>query len=441
MDSTKSIFKSARHFFSGTVISRISGALRDIVLASAFGTKETIAAFFIAFRLAHLLRRLFGEGALQTAFVPKFEKLRNESPERAARFFTSLYLFLGIGLIGLITAIFLTSYFFINLLDEGNKEILFLTVLMLPSLLFICLWGLNCSLMQCEKCFFLPSVAPVFFNVVWIFGALIIGFTSPAYPMGWLALTIIFASVVQWLVTLPKTCHLLKQWNFPIPSLYNLDVRALAKPLFLGILGVAAMQINSAVDPLFARYASGEGPAFLWYAIRIQQVPLALFGIALSSALLPPLSRALEQGDLIKYRSFLMYARKRCLWMMVPATFAVMVLGKLGITGVYGHGHFSIESINGTTACLNGYALGLVPMALVLIYAPAFYAKGDYLTPSIASGVSVLMNLGLNALFILGLGYGPESVAYATSLSSLGNYAVLEIAMRMDRGKVHLIPG
>ena len=425
MDSTKSIIKSASHFFSGTMLSRVSGATRDIAMAFAFGTKETVAAFFVAFRLAHLLRRLFGEGALQTAFVPKFEKIRQQSPERAAYFFTSLYAILFFVLITIVTIGIGILQYFTPSQEQSNQDIATLTITMMPSLVFICLWGLNCGLLQCERKYFLPSVAPVLFNIVWISGALLIWYVQTPTPMHWLAITIVFASVAQWLTTVPKTVQILKEWGFPKPSFTNPDVRTLAKPLMLGILGVAAVQINSALDPLFAKVANGEGPAFLWYAIRIQQVPLALFGIALSSALLPPLSRALENKDYEKYHSFLKYCLNRTFLLMIPCTLVLIFLGKWGITLVYGHGHFSESSITGTTLCLSGYAIGLIPMALVLIYAPAFYSKGNYFVPSMASTLSVVANIFFNSLFILWLGYGPASVAVATSLSAWLNFAVL----------------
>lgn len=407
------------------MISRISGATRDITMAFAFGTKETVAGFFVAFRLAHLLRRLFGEGALQSAFVPKFEKLRTDSPARAAKFFTSLYGLLAGFLILLITAVSGMLYAFLPSLSEGNLEIAQLTLLMMPSLFFICLWGLNCSLLQCEKSFFLPSVSPVAFNLIWISGALGIWFTKPENPMQWLALTIIAACITQWLITIPKTLKILRQWGLPKPDLSNRDIRTLAKPLLLGMLGVAAVQINSALDPLFARIANGEGPAFLWYAIRIQQVPLALFGIALSSALLPPLSRALESKNMEKYHQFFKFALYRSFWIMIPATLVLVIFGKWGITTVYGHGRFTEASIDGTTLCLSGYALGLLPMALVLIYAPAYYSRGNYFIPSMASSLSVLINIAFNSLFILGMGYGPASVAVATSISAWANFAII----------------
>ena len=139
-DSTRSIFHSATRFFSGTMLSRISGMARDMTLAYAFGTGSSVAALLVAFRLAHLLRRLLGEGAMQTALIPHFEELRKDSPKKAALFFCDLTLSLTYLLILIIvlTMGVLGALLFFDVLDAGNKEIGWLTFLMMPSLLFIC---------------------------------------------------------------------------------------------------------------------------------------------------------------------------------------------------------------------------------------------------------------------------------------------------------------
>ncbi|NGX43756.1 MAG: putative lipid II flippase MurJ [Chlamydiae bacterium] len=431
MDSTKSILSSARRFFSGTLLSRITGMLRDISMAFAFGTGESVAAFFIAFRLAHLLRRLLGEGALQSAFIPKFEELRSDNPERACRFFCDLYGLLTLVLVGIIAfaALTLGGVLKIFEINPSNREIITLSLLLTPSLLFICLYGLNASILQCEKCYFLPSVAPAAFNVVWIIGALILCWTQPESPMIWLSYFVAIACFCQWLITLPKTMKILYQHGIFQPwrrfDILSKDLALLAKPLFLGFVGVAAGQINNALDPLFARYASSEGPALLWYAIRIQQLPLALFGIALSGALLPPLTRALKAGDHSRYHAYLRFSIRQCLWIMIPMTLALFFFGKQGIQWIYCRGHFTEQSVTGTAQCLWAYSWGLLPMSLVLLLAPAYYAQGNYAVPAGASLISMILNVSLNSLMVIGLGLGPASVALATSISSWVNLVLL----------------
>lgn len=401
--------------------------LRDMALAYAFGTQSAVAALLVAFRFAHLLRRLLGEGAMQSAFIPHFEEMRKESPLRAGRFFCHLTVslshflfFLILIIMGALGAIYVSGY-----LSEGNAEIVLLTLLLMPSLLFICLFGINASLLQCEKSYFISSAAPVLFNLFWVIGILFT-FTLPVFTaMRALSLFIIAACFAQWAFTVPKTYRLLRSYGIVKPwkeiQWYPQDVKRLAKPLFLGIVGVAAAQINNALDAVFARWADVEGPAFLWYAIRLQQLPLALFGIAISGALLPPLARAVKADQFLQFRHFLQFSLQRTMALMVPLMAILFVAGQGCVAFVFGHGDFTSESISSTTQALWGYVFGLVPMALVLVLATAFYARGDYRTPSIASLASMGLNIGLNTFLVAGMGLGAASVALATSVSAWFN--------------------
>ncbi len=439
-DSTHSIIHSARRFFGGTMLSRCSGLMRDVAMAFAFGTQESIAAFLVAFRFSHLLRRLFGEGALQTAFIPHFEALRILDPQRACLFFKDLFATLVIGLSGIIFISMVAIGGALLWLDlsAGNFEIFLLTLLLMPSLLFICLFGVNASLLQCEKRFFTSGVAPVAFNFVWTIGVIALWKLSSSDAMLWLAGWVIIACLCQWLITLPQVISILRQYGtrpFSKPMHpFSKDVRNLAKPLFLGIVGVAAVQVNSALDALFARYASGEGPAYLWYALRIQQLPLALFGIAIAGALLPPLTRSLKTHDLATYQHFLGFALRRSIAFAFPITIAIFVMGDSAIQLIYGRGDFNTHSVIGTTQCLWGYGIGLIPMTLVLILAPAFYATGDYRTPAMASVFSVILNVGFNFWFVIVKGYGTQSVAWSTSLCALFNVFWLALKLSHSNG-------
>lgn len=428
-DSSSSIFRSARRFLSGTLLSRITGLCRDMALAFAFGTGTAVAAFMVAFRFAHLFRRVLGEGALQTAFIPHFEALRQESPQKAATFFTDLtrsliYVLLAVVGCGMAALAVLLAW---GNFSPDNQEILKLTLLMLPSLFFICLFGLNCSLLQCEKHYFLAGVAPCAFNLIWIIGVLAIWKGHLPYPMEALSLFVILACAAQWLVTVRKA-KIMPHTSKAAP--FSKEVKALFAPLFLGVLGISAAQINNALDTLFARYADLEGPAFLWYSIRIQQLPLALFGVALSGALLPPLSRAIKSGEESRFRHFLNMALHRSFALMLPITVGLFLMGDTCIQLIYGRGEFGATSVVGTTLCLWGYAFGLIPMTWILILGPAFYAQNNYATPTRGAIGSVLLNIALNALFIFGLGWKAESVAWATSVSAWANCLYLAYHLR-----------
>jgi putative peptidoglycan lipid II flippase len=440
-DSSKSIFQSAKRFFSGTLLSRISGMIRDVSMAYAFGTDAVIASFMVAYRLAHLCRRLFGEGSLQSAFIPEFESLRYSDSARAFQFFRDLAFSLTIFLILLISFFSLGIEFFLvwgNLSSE-TTEILKLTLLMLPSLLFICLFGLNASLLQCEKIYFTSAVAPVAFNCAWIATIWILKTYQISNAIYWLAISVIIACFLQWLVTIPQTLKILKQylftptWQEIRQSFFSPDLKKLIKPFSLGMIGVMASQINAAVDTLFAQYAEPEGPAFLWYAIRLQQLPLALFGVALAGALLPPLTRALKDKNWERYEQFLQEAISYTFRLMIPLTAAIFVMGYSSVNLIFGHGDFVSNSVIGTTKCLWGYGIGLLPSCLILLLAPACYAQHNYQLPAIASLFNMVLNLCLNSLFIMGLGWGATSVAIATSLSAWVNVIFLTVFLNRQK--------
>lgn len=432
-DSSNTIASSLKRFFSGTLISRATGLVREIAMAAAFGTAPAVAAFWMAFRFAHLLRRLFGEGALHAAFVPHFESLRKEDSKKGARFFydlstaiTLLLLFLTLAIEGILGACLLFGG-----INPSTQQVILLTMIFLPALVFISLYALNTSLLNCEQSYFLPSFAPAVLNLIWI-GAIALLWKKPIdRSLEYLAIVIVFAFAFQWLVTVPRVYSFLslelgKQW-WQEKGFSGREILRIVRPFFLGMIGVAATQINTALDTLFARAADPEGPALLWYAIRIQQLPLALFGVGLTGAVLPPISRAIEKGDLSRYRYFLSYALKKVLYLMIPMTAALLALGFCGVNLVYGRGAFSSEAIVQTTLCLWAYGGGLFPMTAVLVLAAAFYGQKRYLTPTILSFLSVGLNIGLNAFFIYGLQLGAISVAFATSLTACINCALLSL--------------
>lgn len=439
-DTTQTIFHTAKRFFSATALSRISGMLRDMAMAFVFGTQGPIAAFMLAFRFSHLLRRLFGEGAMQSAFVPEFEEIRQKNPIKAFEFFRDLYAALTLFLLTLIIVAVSSLGLILTYIDlsEGNRQIIILTMLMLPSLLFICLYGLNASLLQCEKRYFTSGIAPVAFNVVWIGVVFLLKDLPINNAMLWLSGGVVLACIAQWIVTVPGSWSIfrksLSKQSWFAFKLKSPELTLLGKGLFLAIIGVAATQINSAVDSVFARYAEAEGPAFLWYALRIQQLPLALFGIAISSALLPPLARAIKKNDQANYHHFIQYALSRTFTLMLPITVATMLMGDGIINLIYGRGDFDQLSVANTTRCLWGYMLGLLPTSLVLLLAPAFYAQSRYFYPVLGSILCMISNCFLNAWFINKFGWGATSVAVATSISAWGNMGFLGWGLWKQRG-------
>jgi len=195
------------------------------------------------------------------------------------------------------------------------------------------------------------------------------------------------------------------------------------------MIGVASVQVNSAIDGIFARYADLEGPAYLWYAIRIQQLPLALFGLAISSALLPSLSRCFEEGATERFNSLLGFAKRRIFLLVFPCVVGIFVLGTSSVNLLFGRGDFGAHSIRETVLCLWCYGIGLLPSAMLQIQAQAFYAKKDYRTPTMGFVIAALMNIGLNALLVFVFNLGAASIALATSISTIFNALLLSLKL------------
>ena len=400
-------------------------------MAFCFGTSVAVAGFLVAFRLANLLRRLFGEGALLNGFIPFFENISKDDPQKGAEFFRDLFWSLSLILLLIIVTLelILTGVLFSFAHEESVKQIIYMTMVMLPGILFICLFGLSMALLQCEKQFFLSGVAPVAFNIVWISAIWLFRGQNQYSAMMGISFGIVLAFFLQWWVTVPGLKRYTRQFlslkDWMQAKIFSVELKKMIAPLFLGVVGVAAVQVNSAVDVIIACFSSMEGPAYLSYAHRLQQLPLALFGIAISSALMPPLTRAMKQGDTEHFKSLLTFGFARTFSLLLPGTIAIFVLGGISVNLLYGRGMFTNLSTLHTTRCLWGYGIGLVPSAFVLILAPAFYAKKDFWTPTLASLWSVAINIFLSILMVFVFKKGGASIALATSIASFFNMGFL----------------
>jgi putative peptidoglycan lipid II flippase len=426
-ESSKSLSRGALHFFSGTLLSRVSGMFRDIATAFFFGASPLLASFFVAFRFVYLFRRLFGEGLLHQGFIPVFEAMRHQGSKKGALFFRDTFFTFALLLLLVVGGGECFLFF-----QKG--EIYSYARYMIPGVAFICLFGLSSSLLHAEKSFFLPSVSSVAFNCVWILAILFCSKWETGLALRLLSCVISFAFLIQWALTLPKAWRYLRSsltfkevFSF---SLFSKELRQLIKPVLLGIIGVAAVQINGVIDALFAKWASPEGPAYLWYAIRLQQLPLGLFSIALSSALLPSLSRSYEAGRNEEFTSLLTFAKKRTILLVLPCVIGIFVLGASSLNLLFGHGDFSSAATAQTTLCLWGYGIGLLPAALTQILAPAFYAKKDWRTPTQGFVLAALLNSTLDACLVFFTPAGPASIALATSIAAVAQFLFLSARLQ-----------
>jgi putative peptidoglycan lipid II flippase len=421
-DSLSTIGQSTFFFFSGTMLSRISGMFRDISLAYAFGAHGALAALFVGFRFAHLFRRLLGEGTLQSAFIPLFEEVKAQNFASGCRFFRDLSLLWTVLVSTICLLIMGLLWLCLPLFGPETKEIVTLSLIMVPVLLPTSLFGLNSCFLQSQKEYFISAVSPLFFNLTLVLSVFVLRSMPAVKAMPLLSAAIVLAATVQYVISFVpvfRSCFQeLRGQIFRGVSFFSQEIKRFWKPLSLGVIGISASQINSAIDSLFARAAETQGPAHLWFAIRFQHLPLALFGVALSNAILPPLTRAIQAGETAKFLSFVEYAIRQVFALLLPCTAILFVLGISMINCIYGHGNFDSTAIFATTQCLHGYTLALLPTGIVIVLAPIFYAQKNYTIPVRGAYLSLLLNTVLNAIMVFGFGWGAVSVTIATSISA-----------------------
>lgn len=407
----------------GVILSRISGMVRDVVLAFFFGTSVEIADFMVAYRFANLMRRILAETPLSSSFIPAFETQLHKSSKTACIFFRDLVATLAclvVGLTGLtmLGCLVLGSF----LTHEQTKHILNLTVWMLPSVVFLALYGLFAAFLQCQKVFFLSSAAPIAFNGVWIAATLIMGLQGKL-SLNLLAVSIVVGFIGQLLLLMPRSVYTLRQvltWKeWCRPSVCDKALAPLMKPFFLTAIGVSTTQINAALDSVFAKMHDPSGPAYLWYAIRIEQVPLALFGVSASAAVLPLMSKALKQGYIDQALQTLQNALSKVTAMLTFSLGGLVSVGLFGLNLIFGRGEFHVSSLQPTYFCLLAYSAGLLFQGLALVLTSASYALEEFKQPMKISLVTICVHLLSNIILVQGLKLGPISVALSTSIAAL----------------------
>ena len=425
-----------RRFVSGVLLSRISGLGRDLVMAFAFGDHPSVAVFMIALRFSNLLRRFFGEGPLQSVFIPHFQGLYGKDPHQAYAFFRKVT-FLGILIItGLIVLIEGGLALFSNLMplsSEGGKMVQMGKTL-IPCLLFASLYGLNLSVLECHNAFFLPNMAPSISNLIWIGGALYLKKQVPEMAMLSLANWVLAGFFFQWAFTVPFVWRIVRG-KFRDWAQLRIDpeIKRLAYSFRWVALGVAILQINGCLDAIFARFSDLRGPVYLWYAARFYQLALAFLGIGTVRALLPSFSRKIKEGDLEEGKEIFSFGMRLIWTVMLICTFAFLGLSDCLIDLFYRRGQFSSYAVGQTATLLKAYALGLVPAALVMLQSNFFYAKEKPSIPTRVALLAVGMNITLNSLFVFLLKLSPMSVALASSLSSWTHFFILSrLLIRRD---------
>ena len=439
-----SLFKSIATFGGLTFISRITGFLRDMVLANFLGAGVMADAFVVAFKLPNLFRSLFAEGAFTSAFVPLFsQKLVSEGKKKSI-FFAAQTMSVLIVIVGLFVVLFeLLMPYVVSVLapgfndDAGKIELATeLCRITFPFLLLIAIVSFQGGILNSFEKFAAPAMAPIILNLTMIFSAFaVVPFTpSAAHGIAW-GITIAGLSEVLWLyVALKRIDVTIHPYIRLTKIMSNPEIRTLFKRIAPGVVGAGIYQINMAVDTILVSLVGTGAISWLYYANRLQQLPLGVVGAAISVALLPILSKYLKSGDSENARTTQDKAVEYGLLLSFPAAVLLIVLAHPIVNLLFRHGNFLATDADRTAYAVMAYSVGLPFYVMTKALMPNFFARGDTVTPVKYSAVVFATNLIFN--LILMRFYGHVGIAIATTIAAFVSLAQYIIGLQ-KRGYWH----
>ncbi len=417
-----------------TLLSRILGFARDFFIARAFGAGAATDAFFVAFRLPNLLRRMFAEGAFSQAFVPILGEYRNRRGHddvralvgRVATLLTLVVFGVTvIGIVGSPVLIYLTAPGFTADADKFALTVT-LTRITFPYILFMSLVAMAGGVLNTFSRFAIPAFTPVLLNLSFIGMCLFAApwFDPPVLALAW---AVFIGGALQLGLQVPALMRIGMMPRIKL-DLNDPGVRRIFKLMLPAILGVSVSQISLLINTVFASYLESGSVSWLYYADRLMEFPSGLLGVALGTILLPSLSRSHADGDGHEFSGLLDWGLRLTLILTLPAALALGLLATPLIATLFHHGQFTAHDVLQTRSALIAYSFGLTGLILVKILAPGFYSRQDIRTPvKIALGVLVLTQL-MNLVFIRMFAHA--GLALSIGLASLVNAGFLYRGLR-----------
>jgi putative peptidoglycan lipid II flippase len=419
--------------------SRVLGLARELIFAALFGGGRALDAFTVAFRIPNLLRDLFAEGALSTAFVTTFSKtIARGGDEAAWRLANKVATMTALVLGALCVLGMVFSDSLVGLLAPGfdhDKAALtaHLTRIMFPFILLVSIAALVMGMLNAKNVFGVPAMASSFFNIGSIIGGLALGYwIDPHFGLRaliGLAFATVIGGALQLAVQLPSLARLGYRFR---PDLQWRDAGVKAVLLLMGpsVIAASTTQFNVLINSIFA---SGlEDGAIFWLAaaFRLMQLPLGIFGVALGTVTLPLLSRLVVAGRMDAFRSELARAMRWAMLLTLPAMAGLMMLAEPIISVVYQHGKFTAYEAAQAAGALRFYAIGLAGYAALKVLVNAFYALDRRKTPMLVSFLAVGLNILLNWIFTVRLGWGHRGLAFSTGCIATFNFLLLYLLMQ-----------
>lgn len=475
MEKNNQLTRNAGKTASGTMFSRILGYIRDMLVANLFGAGIFADAFYAAFRIPNLFRRLLGEGSFSAAFIPVFsEYLHTKNKSETQKFlnavFTALFLLLIIvSILGMFFAPVLVKIIAWGFTNDPEKMQLTieLTRLMFPFIVFICLAAFLLAILNTLHSFFLPALAPSALSVSEIVYILALApLLNPGSQIKGLAVSVIVGGALHFLIQYPKLknmgWHLKLQLKIKneqltdkggipeqagssttdtassaaIPFYKHPGIKKIAFLMLPSLIGLSVDQINSFVDTICASFLASGSITALYYSNRVMQLPLAIFGLAFASVSLPAMSKAYAQKDMPTLKNSLNHSIRSTVFIILPAAVGLMVIGLPIVQLLFERGKFDSSASLMTNSALFYYSLGLPAYAMSKIFANAFYAFQDTRTPVKTAIWSMILHVILCVLLMYPMGVA--GLALSTALASYFNMFLLILYLRKRIGKIGL---
>jgi len=426
------VFRAIATVGGWTMVSRILGFCRDILIAAYLGAGPMADAFFVALKLPNLFRRLFGEGAFNAAFVPAFATaLTRQGPavarQLAERLATLMAMWLsllcGLGIVFMPQVLAVLAPGFSGRGAGQMALAVELTRIVFPYLVFICLTALVSGVLNAMGRFTAAAAAPIFFNVLSMAALFALSpfVATPAHALAWgvMASGAVQLALVWWAAAQAGMGLL------PVLPRLSAPEKAVLRKMVPGLLGAGVTQLNLAVDVVIASLLPAGAVSLLYYADRVAQLPLGVIGVAISTALLPMLAAQLSAGQALSAHRSMNRGLEITLALCVPAAVALAVLAQPIMAVLFQRGAFTADDARGAAEVLVVYAAGLPAFVLVKALAPGFFARGDTRTPVIIGLACVALNLALNLLFLWTGWLGAPGIALATVVSAWANAAAM----------------
>ncbi len=416
---------------SMTLVSRIMGYVRDFFIARAFGAGLGTDAFFVAFRIPNLLRRLFAEGAFAQAFVPILAETKHrQSAEETKALVDCVATGLLIALViaaalGVAAAPFIVYVSAPGFAADPQKFALTVAMLRItfPYLVFISLAALGAGILNTWSRFAVPAFTPVLLNVSFIAGAALFAdrFDPPVRVLAW---AVFAGGILQLAFQLPFLARIgmLPRWRFDFA---HPGVRRILKLMAPAVFGVSVSQISLLINTIFASFLASGSVSWLYYADRLMEFPAGVLGVALGTIILPSLAKYHAQGEAGEYSKLLDWGLRITLLLALPAAAALAVLAIPLIATLFHYGRYTVHDALMTREALVAYSVGLLGMIFVKILAPGFYARQNVRTPVKIGILTLFATQTMNFLFITLTPLKHAGLALAIGLGACLNAAIL----------------